>query len=265
MKKKVNRLESEMTDQINQKFRYKECLEEAEKKYRKEISALQTELLVTARKLEEKSAELRKIEDKKSEDIAKREQEKTKYEQKITNLEKKNREAEARYEEVVAQQEKWKSQFEEAEKKNRESQLEIKSLKLRIAELEKELGEWKEHEKRKRSVSDVPSIPDEQPDWKWKAEQAEENYRKSQAEIKELKAHLKLIELTLENSKQQNEILRRDYEILQHKCEDEKHEFATQIEQMSYDIRNAHTTRIIKEQAAEIEHLKKQLSSAKIA
>lgn len=75
-----------MTDQINQKFRYKECLEQAEEKYRKEISKLQTELSVTARKLEEKSAPLRKIEDKKNEDtvtyekdIAKREEEKTEY------------------------------------------------------------------------------------------------------------------------------------------------------------------------------------------
>ena len=272
MKKKVNRLESEMTDQINQKFRYKECLEQVEIKYRNEISKLQTELSVTARKLEEKSAELRKIEDKKNEDtvtyekdIAKREEEKTEYEQKITNLEKKNREAEARYEEVVAQREKWKSQFKEAERKNRESQLEIKTLKSRITELEKELGEWKEHEKRKRSVNEDPSTPDEETDWKLKAEHAEENYRKSQAEIKDLKAHLELIELKLENSKQQNEILRRDYEILQHKCEEEKHEFATQIEQMAYDIRNAHTTRVIEEQAAEIEHLKKQLSNASIA
>ena len=275
MKRKVKSLESELGDQVHEK---RKCLEQAEKKYVKEKAALERQLIdvqgklkETNRELERKTSELRVKEDKMNKDIedaiAKQEKEKAKYEQKITELEERNKVAEA-------QQEKWKLQFQEAEEKDKRSQSEIKTLKLRIDELEKELGEWKVTEKRKRSVNEPPSTPDEETDWKLKAEQAEKKYQKSQAEIKDLKAKLKDLESKLENSKLQNKILQLE-------CENERNRFAAEIEQMAYDIRNARTEKIMQEldtqkeecdklkkqrdaHAAEIEHLKEQLAKTKI-
>ena len=271
MKRKVKSLESELGDQVHEK---RKCLEEAEQKYVKEKAALERQLIKlkeTNRELERKTSELRVKEDKMNKDIedaiAKQEEEKAKYEQKITELEERNKVAEA-------QQEKWKLEFQEAEQKDKISQSEIKNLKSRIAELEKGLGEWKETEKRKRSVNEPPSTTDEETDWKLKAEQAEKKYQKSQAEIKDLKAKLKDLESKLEKSKLQNKILQLE-------CENERNRFAAEIEQMAYDLRNVRTEKIMQErdtkkeecdklkkqrdaQAAEIERLKEQLAKTKI-